>query len=169
MGDSFKDLVVWQRAVQMSLEIYKLTSSFPASERFGLTNQLRLGLGREQYRRGLRQILQGRVLILPRPRKRFKRRGPDAACHFTRIGLRCARVPAAGRISVQRSRPHACCDDEQTEALGADFLFPIPYSLFPIPCLSHPGGQVIARPPSRCRWRCSTVWPPSGPVFTTMR
>jgi len=41
MNDSFKDLVVWQRAVQMSLEIYKLTSSFPASERFGLTNQLR--------------------------------------------------------------------------------------------------------------------------------
>ena len=41
MNDSFKDLVVWQRAVQMSLEIYELTSSFPASERFGLTNQLR--------------------------------------------------------------------------------------------------------------------------------
>jgi four helix bundle protein len=41
MNESFKDLVVWQRAVQMSLEIYKLTASFPASERFGLTNQLR--------------------------------------------------------------------------------------------------------------------------------
>ena len=32
MGDSFKDLVVWQRAIEMSLAIYKLTSSFPASE-----------------------------------------------------------------------------------------------------------------------------------------
>jgi four helix bundle protein len=41
MGQSFKDLVVWQRAVQLSLAIYKLTSSFPAAERFGLTNQLR--------------------------------------------------------------------------------------------------------------------------------
>ena len=41
MGNSFKDLVVWQRAVQLSLAIYKLTSSFPDSERFGLTNQLR--------------------------------------------------------------------------------------------------------------------------------
>jgi four helix bundle protein len=41
LNDSFKDLVVWQRAIQMSLAIYKLTSSFPASERFGLTNQLR--------------------------------------------------------------------------------------------------------------------------------
>ncbi len=41
MGDSFKDLVVWQRAVQMTVAIYKLTSSFPASEQFGLTSQLR--------------------------------------------------------------------------------------------------------------------------------
>ncbi len=41
MNNSFKDLLVWQRAVQMSLAIYRLTSSFPASERFGLTNQLR--------------------------------------------------------------------------------------------------------------------------------
>jgi len=41
MGESFKDLVVWQRAVQMALEVYRLTSSYPVSERFGLTNQLR--------------------------------------------------------------------------------------------------------------------------------
>jgi four helix bundle protein len=41
MGESFRDLVVWQRAIQMVLEIYKLTSSFADSERFGLTNQLR--------------------------------------------------------------------------------------------------------------------------------
>ncbi len=41
MGGSFKDLVVWQRAVQMSLAIYELTAEFPAPERFGLTNQLR--------------------------------------------------------------------------------------------------------------------------------
>jgi four helix bundle protein len=41
MGDSFKDLIVWQRAIQLSLAVYKLTSPFPDSERFGLTNQLR--------------------------------------------------------------------------------------------------------------------------------
>jgi four helix bundle protein len=41
MGASFKDLIVWQRAVELSLAIYKLTSKFPASEQFGLTNQLR--------------------------------------------------------------------------------------------------------------------------------
>ena len=41
MNESFKDLVVWQRAIQMSLAIYNLTSAFPSSERFGLTGQLR--------------------------------------------------------------------------------------------------------------------------------
>jgi four helix bundle protein len=41
VGASFKDLVVWQRAVELSLAIYKLTASFPAAEQFGLTNQLR--------------------------------------------------------------------------------------------------------------------------------
>lgn len=41
MGASFRELVVWQRAVQMGLAIYKLTSSFPSDERFGLINQLR--------------------------------------------------------------------------------------------------------------------------------
>jgi len=41
MTGSFRDLIVWQKAVKLSLEIYKLTAAFPASEQFGLTNQLR--------------------------------------------------------------------------------------------------------------------------------
>ena len=41
MTGSFKDLIVWQRAVELSLAIYKFTATFPASEQFGLTNQLR--------------------------------------------------------------------------------------------------------------------------------
>jgi four helix bundle protein len=38
---SFKNLLVWQRAIELSLAVYKLTESFPATGRFGLTNQLR--------------------------------------------------------------------------------------------------------------------------------
>jgi four helix bundle protein len=41
VGASFKELVVWQRSVQLTTEIYRLSGSFPPSERFGLTNQLR--------------------------------------------------------------------------------------------------------------------------------
>jgi four helix bundle protein len=41
MGESFRDLAVWQRAIELTLAVYKLTASFPDSERFGLTNQIR--------------------------------------------------------------------------------------------------------------------------------
>lgn len=41
MGASFKELIVWQRSVQLTTEIYRLSASFPSTERFGLTNQVR--------------------------------------------------------------------------------------------------------------------------------
>jgi four helix bundle protein len=41
VGQSFRDLVVWQRSIELTVAIYKLTSRFPDSERFGLTDQLR--------------------------------------------------------------------------------------------------------------------------------
>src|SRR5205807_7654475 len=37
------------------------------------------------------------------------------------------------------------------------------------PCNPQPGGHFIGRPPSRCRCRWNTVWPPSGLVLTTTR
>lgn len=38
---SFKNLIIWQRAIELSLAIYKVTAAFPDSEKFGLTSQLR--------------------------------------------------------------------------------------------------------------------------------
>ena len=40
---SYRDLTVWNTAVQLTLEIYRITESFPQSERYGLTSQLRRG------------------------------------------------------------------------------------------------------------------------------
>ena len=37
----FKDLEIWKRSRVFSYKIYEVTSKFPDSERFGLTNQLR--------------------------------------------------------------------------------------------------------------------------------
>ena len=39
--NSYKDLIVWQRAIELSVAIYKLTAKFPREEIYGLTNQLR--------------------------------------------------------------------------------------------------------------------------------
>ena len=41
MGDSFKELIVWRRSVELSVAVYKLTEIFPKTEQFGLTNQMR--------------------------------------------------------------------------------------------------------------------------------
>ena len=38
---SFRDLLVWQRSMELTVAIYKLTQAFPREEMFGLTSQLR--------------------------------------------------------------------------------------------------------------------------------
>lgn len=39
--NSFEDLVVWQKAIDLSVIIYKSTEKFPKEEIFGLTSQIR--------------------------------------------------------------------------------------------------------------------------------
>ncbi|MDP2951667.1 MAG: four helix bundle protein, partial [bacterium] len=41
MYQSYKDLKVWQRAIELVVEVYKLTEGFPHSEVYGLVNQMR--------------------------------------------------------------------------------------------------------------------------------
>lgn len=38
---TYKDLRVWQDAVRLAVEVYRLTERFPAEERYGLTSQMR--------------------------------------------------------------------------------------------------------------------------------
>ena len=61
---SYRDLIVWQRAMECCVALYKLTQQFPREEKFGLSDQLRRAgvsvpsniaegygrLSREQYR-----------------------------------------------------------------------------------------------------------------------
>jgi four helix bundle protein len=41
MGQSFRNLAVWQREIELTVAVYRLTSVFPDTEKFGLTNQMR--------------------------------------------------------------------------------------------------------------------------------
>jgi four helix bundle protein len=41
MAQAFQDLVVWQRSMEMTDCVYRLTQSFPREEIYGLTSQLR--------------------------------------------------------------------------------------------------------------------------------
>lgn len=37
----FRKLNVWEKAHELTLEIYRITSKFPSEEKYGLTNQIR--------------------------------------------------------------------------------------------------------------------------------
>lgn len=39
--ESYKDLIVWQKGIELVNEIFVLTKRFPKEEMFGLTNQMR--------------------------------------------------------------------------------------------------------------------------------
>jgi four helix bundle protein len=41
MGQAFRDLQVWQRAIQLTVVIYRLTQGFPREEIYGLSSQIR--------------------------------------------------------------------------------------------------------------------------------
>ncbi len=41
MGESYRDLIVWRKGMQLVTEIYRATRLFPRDETYGLTSQLR--------------------------------------------------------------------------------------------------------------------------------
>ncbi len=41
MARSYRELVVWQKGIQLTTQIYTLTKSFPREEIYGLTSQMR--------------------------------------------------------------------------------------------------------------------------------
>lgn len=40
-GNSFRDLIVWQKAMDLVVETYKVTGQFPKEELYGLTSQMK--------------------------------------------------------------------------------------------------------------------------------
>jgi four helix bundle protein len=62
---SYRDLIVWQKAMTLAKLIYRLTHSFPSDEKFGLTNQMRRAavsipsnIAEGQARRDPREFIQ---------------------------------------------------------------------------------------------------------------
>jgi len=39
--NSYKDLIVWQKSMNLVVEVYKLTDNYPKTEIYGLTSQTR--------------------------------------------------------------------------------------------------------------------------------
>jgi four helix bundle protein len=41
MGESYRDLIAWRKAMDLVMDVYRVTQAFPRDELYGLTNQLR--------------------------------------------------------------------------------------------------------------------------------
>jgi four helix bundle protein len=41
MAKSFRELLVWQKGIQLSVLVYRLSKQFPREEAYGLSNQMR--------------------------------------------------------------------------------------------------------------------------------
>jgi four helix bundle protein len=41
MGQSYRDLIAWQKAMSFVMDVYKVTKAFPRDELFGLASQTR--------------------------------------------------------------------------------------------------------------------------------
>jgi four helix bundle protein len=41
LSESYRDLIVWQKAMALVTDVYRATDSFPAREIYGITNQVR--------------------------------------------------------------------------------------------------------------------------------
>lgn len=63
---NFKNLKVWEKSHQLTLDIYKLTKNFPRSEEFGLSSQMRRSSSSAPT-----NIAEG-----------FKRNSTKDSCHF---------------------------------------------------------------------------------------
>jgi four helix bundle protein len=41
MAQDYRDLLVWKKAIELTVAIYRLTQTFPQNERYGLSSQMR--------------------------------------------------------------------------------------------------------------------------------
>lgn len=71
INNGFKDLLAWQKAVQLATLIYKCTDDFPSKEIYGLTSQMR----------------RASVSISSNIAEGYRRKNPKEYAHFVKIAF----------------------------------------------------------------------------------
>lgn len=66
---SYKDLIMWQKAKDFAVHVYRATYEFPKEERYGITNQLR----------------RASVSIASNIAEGFRRKSPKEKVQFLRV------------------------------------------------------------------------------------
>ena len=65
MGQSYRDLIAWQKAMDFVMDVYRTSKAFPREEVYGLASQLRMrgGWDSHEYRRGAGAIFGQRISL----------------------------------------------------------------------------------------------------------
>ncbi|MFT3788956.1 MAG: four helix bundle protein [Tepidisphaeraceae bacterium] len=71
MARSFRELVVWQRASELAVEVYRSTRSWPREELYGLTSQVRRAV----------------ISVTSNIAEGEGRKSPKEFCHFLRTAM----------------------------------------------------------------------------------
>ena len=72
MARSYGELLVWQKAKALAVQIYQATEQFPKNETYGLTSQVRrAAVSVASTSRRAKQINSRRIPALPRPSARL--------------------------------------------------------------------------------------------------
>lgn len=90
---TFKDILAWQSAYELTLEIYKLTKSFPTSEEFGLKSQMR----------------RAAVSIISNIAEGFKKTGLKERVYFYKVA-ECSLEEVKCQSMLSRDLGYLSCD-----------------------------------------------------------
>ena len=117
MASTYRDLRVWQNAMDLAVSIYKVTEAFPKHEQFGLTAQLRraavsipsnIGEGKERHTdKEFTQFLlhaRGSLLELETQLELAERLAYLPKSAFRELDVTCAQIGSslAGLINAMR-------------------------------------------------------------------
>src|SRR3989338_4809921 len=89
--ESYRDLIVWQRAMDLVREIYKITLQFPKSELYGLASQMQ----------------RAAVAIPSNIAEGFQRGHRKEYCQFLRIAFGSG-AELETQIELCKNLPHTC-------------------------------------------------------------
>ena len=120
MNKSYRDLLAWQKAMDLVTAVYKVTASFPKEELYGLTSQLRRASvsvpsniaegqgrhGRAEFRHFLRQAsgslmeLETQIMIA----ERLCYVGPESASQILHSSAEVGKILNGLIASLERER-----------------------------------------------------------------
>jgi len=103
---SYKQLTVWQKAIDLASEIYRLTDKFPKQEQYGLTSQMR----------------RAAISIPSNIAEGYKRRHRAEYLQFLSIANGSAAELETQLILARRLLPHLDGDFSKSECLLDEIL-----------------------------------------------